>query len=104
MTDQSPFLVSVREIRRLTSSRAPPIDSFLQLSLLMVSWRSRENPGIRHPRPPVRTLETSTPMQHRDSLDRHRPSDPTKADPHDLDEEKEYSPDTPSDEQGGQRR
>ncbi|MBB6143790.1 hypothetical protein HNQ77_001739 [Silvibacterium bohemicum] len=30
-------------------------------------------------------------------------SDPTKAEPHDLDPEKEYSPDTPGDEQRGQR-
>lgn len=73
MTDQSPFLFSVERFRYHTSCRAPPIDSFLQLSLTTVSWCPRDGSGIRCPRPRVRGLETPTQMHHRSPLDRRRP-------------------------------
>ena len=105
MTDQSPFLFSVREIP-LPHILQSSTDRFLSAadfddSFVVPSGRFRDQMPQASSHRPENTDTDASPESPRSTPPE---SDPTKADPHDLDEETKYSPDTPGDEQCGQRR
>ena len=106
MTDRSLFLFSVREIPLPHIFRGSADRFFSAAEFPDCSVKFSKEPRDRTFKvfsgAPGTTENAGAPLEYPRSTPPE--SDPTKADPHDLDEEKGYLPDTPGGEQSEQRR